>query len=59
MRPPTSLTDKMKAQSAKSYSLPASEKGEYDHLLSGAAMKTGSVCAVHVVGGMPLTKGDA
>src|SRR3954451_8620486 len=34
VRPPTSLTDKMKAQSAKSYSLAAGEKSEYDHLVS-------------------------
>ena len=34
VRPPTSVTNKMKAESAKSYSLAAGEKGEYDHLVS-------------------------
>jgi hypothetical protein len=34
VRPSTSLTDRMKAQSAKSYSLAPGEKGEYDHLVS-------------------------
>jgi hypothetical protein len=34
VRPPTSRTDKMKAESARSYGLAPSEKGEYDHLVS-------------------------
>jgi hypothetical protein len=34
VRPPVSVTNKMKAESARSYSLPTSEKGEYDHLVS-------------------------
>ena len=34
VRPPTSKTDKMKAESARSYSLPTGETGEYDHLVS-------------------------
>jgi hypothetical protein len=32
-RPPSSVTDRMKAASARSYGLPASAKGEYDHLV--------------------------
>lgn len=34
VRPPTSRTDRMKTQSARSYSLGPDEKGEYDHLVS-------------------------
>lgn len=34
VRPPTSLTDRMKAESARSYSVAAGQKGEYDHLVS-------------------------
>ena len=34
VRPPTSVTNKMKAESARSYGLGESEKGEYDHLVS-------------------------
>lgn len=34
VRPPTSKTSAMKATSARSYDLAASEKGEYDHLVS-------------------------
>jgi len=33
IRPPTSRTDRMKAVSARAYSVPAGEKGEYDHLV--------------------------
>ncbi len=34
VRPPTSVTNAMKVQSARSYGIPAAEKGEYDHLVS-------------------------
>nr|WP_211178053.1 hypothetical protein [Pseudonocardia acidicola] len=34
VRPSTSVTSRMKAESARSYGLPAGEKGEYDHLVS-------------------------
>jgi len=34
VRPPTSVTNKMKTESARSYGLAPTEKGEYDHLVS-------------------------
>lgn len=34
IRPPVSVTDRMKKQSDLSYSLPKNEQGEYDHLVS-------------------------
>lgn len=34
VRPPTSVTDRMKRESAASYGLTATEAGEYDHLVS-------------------------
>ena len=34
VRPPTSVTNKMKTESARAYGLAPTEKGEYDHLVS-------------------------
>lgn len=34
VRPPTSVTNAMKRQSAESYGIASNEKGEYDHLIS-------------------------
>ncbi|MBV8933432.1 MAG: hypothetical protein JOZ47_17615 [Kutzneria sp.] len=34
VRPPTSVTGRMKTSSARSYALAADQKGEYDHLVS-------------------------
>jgi len=34
VRPPTSIANAMKVQSARSYGIPAVEKGGYDHLVS-------------------------
>ncbi len=34
VRPPTSVTNRMKTESARSYGLTPTEKGEYDHLVS-------------------------
>lgn len=33
VRPPVSVTDRMKAQSARSYGVPRAMRGEYDHLV--------------------------
>ena len=55
VRPPTSVTNRMKKLSDQSYGLTTGAAGEYDHLLSGVAASKRRVCAVQSVGGMALT----